>query len=282
MSGSINYAYLLSGADGAGTDSLLSTLYGTGQTAATFSNPLAALRTAEKDQTRDIALTAKQSDVARDIAGFKAAVAKAKTPADLLKNPTVMKVLLTANGMEDQIPYSALAQRALLSNTHVANNLANTLNVIDSRWKPMVQTYDFATQGLKVLSKPQVLSTVTNAYAEIIWRKSLDATTPGLSNAISFRARAASVSSADQILGDPVLRDVITVGLNIPREIAFQSVSTQEKVITTHLDLKKLKDKHFVDTLTQEYLLNKSNSAAQLGAGFSLDQLATRANGLVV
>ena len=282
MSGSIDYSSLFPSSSSYGTPSLLDTLYGTGgSTATSGAASLAALRTAELNETKQVAVTARQADVARDIAAFRKAVATAKTPADLLKNPTALKVLLTANGLADQNDFTALAQKALLSNTKTPNSLITKLS--DTRWKPVVQTYDFANKGLAVLKNAKTLDTIANGYAEVAWRKSLDATTPGLSYALDFRSRASSIKSVDQILGDGTLREVITMALGIPKQIAFQGLPAQEKAISTRLDLTKLTDKHFIDSLTQQYLLNKANEANANGTGTpSLDQLAARAGGLVI
>ena len=281
----MNYAVLFSSlTDGTSPSAtLLGTLYGTtpGQGLGA-ANPLRALQTAELNETKDIAQTAKDPAVARDLAAFKSAVAGAKDAASLLKNPTVMKVLLTANGLSDQIPYTALATKALLSDATNSASLVSKLNAADSRWKPVTQTYDFAHKGLTVLRQSGVLASVVNAYAEVTWRQSLDATTPGLSSALDFRSRASTVKNADQVLGDPILRDVITTALGIPQQIAFQDLTAQEHAINTRLDFSKLTDKHFVDTLTQQYLLNKANAANPQSSQPALDQLSTRLTGLIV
>ncbi len=281
MSGSIDYTALFGSGGSGPSDGLLSALYGTGGGGGMV-NPAQALRSAETNQTRDVAVTARQPAVARDVAAFRAAVTKANTPAALLKSPAVLKVLLTAGGLSDQIDYPALAQRVLVSNATDARSLVNRMSATDPRWKTLTQTYDFANQGLSVLRRADVLTRVANAYAEVSWRHSLDATTPGLSNALAFRAQAATVTSVDQILGDPVLRDVITTALSIPKQIAFQSIPAQERAVATRLDLAKLRDRHFVDTLTQTYLLNKANDGTQKNAPATLDQVANRSAGLVV
>jgi hypothetical protein len=243
------------------------------------SDPLQALQVAEKNQTQEVAQTAKQPEVARDIAAFRAAVAHAKTPADLLANPTALKVLLTANGLGDQVQFTALAQKALLSNPADSNALVNKLS--DTRWKTTAQTYDFATKGLAVLQNPQVQDSIANAYAEITWRQSLDATTPGLSNALVFCAQAASITSADQILGDPVLRDVVTTALGIPLQIAFQDLGAQEKAITSRVNIADFQKPNFVTGFIDRYLLAKKQaSAGQITP--TLDSLAVQARGLVV
>ncbi len=281
MSGSINYSILFPTAGGVGGSDLLGTLYGSsGGTRATATSALAALQNAEKNQTRLVAVTAKQPDVARDIAAFQTALASAKTPSDLLNNPVARKVLLTANGLGSFADSAALARQALLSDPQDNKSLVNRLT--DTRWKSVAQTYAFATKGLAVLKHPATQATLANAYAEVKWRESLDATTPGLSNALTFRAGAANVTSTLQILGDSVLRDVVTTALDIPKQIAFQEIPAQERAISTRVDLAKLKDKHFVESFTQQYLMKKAQQAAGTNIQASFDQLAMKAAGLVV
>ncbi len=197
----------------------------------------------------------------------------------LLQNPAVLQVLLTANGLGDQAQYPALAQKALTSDPSDPNSLVNQLS--NTAWLSAAQTYQFATKGLAIIQQPQVIATITNAYAEETWRQSLDATTPGLSNALSFRQEASGITSVDQILGDPVLRTVVTTALGIPEQIAFQPLEAQERAISSQVDITRFKDPHFVESFVQQYLLaaNQTNAA---GSTPNLTSLAVQASGLVV
>ncbi len=265
------------------TASLLGAVYNTGTTGVGLSgqNPITALNNAETNQTQDIKATAAEPAVQRAVAAFTKAVQTATSPQQLLSNPTVMQVLMTANGLADQIPYTALAQKTLLSNANTAGSLVNQLT--DTRWKPVVQTYDFANKGLTVIQTPSVISTIANAYAEVTWRTSLDATTPGLSNALTFRQNARSVTNVDQILGDPVLRSVVTTTLGIPLQIAFQPLEAQQKAVTSLLDITKLQDPKFVQQFAQRYLIAMAQSAsANPATQPSMAALAVQAQGLVV
>jgi hypothetical protein len=246
---------------------------------ATGGDPLTALRLAEKNQTRDVARTEQQADVKRDIAAFRTAVGKAKDVASLLKSPAVLKVLLTANGLGDELDATALARQALTSDPSDSKSLVNRLS--DTRWKAVATTYQFATKGLAIISDPKAIATLTDGYAEVVWRKSLDATTPGLSDAMTFRERASNITSVDQILGDSLLRRVVTTTLNIPQQIAFQSIDAQERAITTRLDISKLKDPKFVDSFSKRYLL-AAQTPTDGSTGVSLLGLAVQARGLVV
>jgi Protein of unknown function (DUF1217) len=264
-----------------GADSLLTTFYGyAGQTNAVGQNPVTALASAEQDQSQDIKATAAEPAVKRAVDAFTAGVQNAKTVQQLLANPAVMQVLLTANGLADQIPYAALAQKTLQSNLSDPKSLANVLT--DTRWKTVAQTYDFADKGLTVIQQPKVISALADAYAEVTWRNSLDATTPGLSNALTFRKEASTITSVDQILGDPVMRTVVTTALGLPLEIAFQPLEAQEKAISTRLDITKLKDPKFVESFVQRYLLAANTNAAGAGTTQDLSTLAVQNQGLVV
>lgn len=257
----------------------LSVLYGgAASSGASSGNPILALIQAEQNQPKKIAAQAKQPDVQRDLAAFNKAVAGAKDVKSLLANPVVQKVLLTVNGLADQIGYTALATKALLSKPGDPKSLANVLP--NTAWKAAAATYDFADKGLTVLRNPKVLATMASAYAEISWRKSLDATTPGLSDALTFRDQAASVTKADDILGNPVLRRVVTTTLGIPLEIAYQTLNAQENAITSKVDIKQFKNKNFVESFVKRYLVAAAGSTAQ--ASPTREQLAVQAFGLVL
>ena len=250
------------------SNNLLATIYGTssGTSTPVATDPLQALAQAEANSTKDIAQEEAQPQVARDLAAFRAAVASAKTPEQLLQNPTVLKVLLTANGLGDQVSYTALAQKALLSNTNQTSSLADQLP--NTAWKTAASTLDFANKGLSVIQNTSVLDTIASGYAEVLWRTSLDTTTPGLSNALTFRSEASTITSADQILADPALRSVVLTALGIPAQIAEQDIGTEENAITSRLDISQFKDPKFVEQFAQRYLIenNLSNSDSTTSA----------------
>ena len=262
------------------SDSLLSILYAAPGSSTASSDPIAALKSAEASSTQDIAQTAAQPSVARDIATFRTQVANATSAAALLQNPTVLKVLLTANGLADQVQYPVLATKALLSNPDDANGLANKLD--DSSWKATTALYDFANKGLAVLQNPKVIDTLANGYAEVLWRNSLDQTTPGLSEALTFRSQASTITSALQILGDATLRSVVTTALGIPEQIAFQDLDAQQAAISSKVNISRFQDPQFVESFTQQYLLAAQQAASSSNTTPSLDSLAISAQGLIV
>ena len=265
MSGIISgmdYSLLFGGNDSSDASNLINTIYNGASGGAGSTDPLTALQTAEQNKTADIAQEAKDPTVARDIAAFQRGIAKDKTIQDALANPDVLKVLLTANNLGNSIGFTALAQKALMSDPNDTNSLANQLAATNSAWLTAAKTFDFAKNGLTGLQNPQVQASLANAYAQIRWEQSLDQQTPGLSSAMQFQSQAASITNVDQILGDPVNRDVVLTALNIPLQIAYQDLKGQESAVTSKLDIGQLQHPQFVKALIQQYLLNKTQTAS--------------------
>ncbi len=280
MSGSFNYLSSLFSASSGADDPLLDAIYGIGSSSPA-QNPVTALTSAEQNQTQDVKATAAQPTVSQAITAFTQAVKSATSVAQMLANPAVMNVLLTANGMSDQIGYTALATKALTSNLSDTNSLANTLT--DTRWKTVATTYNFATNGLKSIQTPAAIASIANAYALATWQTTQDSVTPGLTKALSFKTSASTITTVDQILGDPTMRAVVTTALGIPQEIAFQSLNAQEDAISTRVDIKQFQDPKFVETFIQRYLINNSaNAASSSSSTPDLTSLAIQGQGILV
>ena len=218
---------------------------------------------AEAGRSKGIAREAREPGIAHDVAAFRKAVASAKDLKALLADPQARKVLLTANGLADQVDYPGLATKALLSDPADPKSLANRLP--DKRFLSAAKTYDFAKSGLEILRQPRVLAAIADGYAEVAWRKSLDVNTPGLSAALDFHQRAGSITSTLQILGDATLRRVVTTALGLPLQIAVQPLEAQQAAIASRLDITKFKDPKFVASFTQRYLNAAAQNAAAAG-----------------
>jgi hypothetical protein len=284
----IDYSLLFSNSSST-TDivnSMLTTLYSSASsapsgTAVSTGNPITDLKLAQANQAADVAKEAKTPQVSRDIAAFQQGIANAKDIQTALSNPNVMKVLLTANGLSSYITEPALARKALLSDPNQSNSLVNQLG--DTNLLETTKSFDFAKNGLAALQNPKVISTLSDGYAEALWRQSLEKATPGLSNALAFLNQASSIKSVDEILGDRVNRAVVLTALGIPQWVAFQSLNAQEQAVSSRLDVKKFQDPTFVTSITDQYLLMmQQQSQASAGSSTDLATLAVQAGGLVV
>ena len=276
-SSTINYALLFqsSSSTNAAT-SILQALYGGTQASTTGTSsldPIDALKLAQANQTADIANEAKTPTVALQIAAFTKAVQSATSVKALLTNPNFLTVFLTANGLGASVNETALAQQALSSNPADSNSLANQLSTTNSAWLSTAQTYNFYANGLAAIQNPKVLSTITNGYAEVLWRQSLDQQTPGLSNALYFLANAASLTSPDEVLGNSVARTVVTTAFGIPQQLAYQPLQAQEQAISNVLDFSKLTSPKYVQSITDQYLVQLQAGASSSASSSSITSL---------
>jgi len=284
----INYSLLFSTQSASDIDaSMISTIY-SGSSSSTpttdfvsSGNPMTDLTLAQQEETQGVAEVKQQPQVADAINAFTTAVTNATSIQSALENPDVQKVLLTANGLSSYIGDTALAQKLLLSDPTDPNSLVQQFG--DATWLNTVATYNFAQNGLAELQNPQVISALTDGYAEVEWRNSLDQATPGLSNALAFLSQAGSIKSVDDILDNMTNFEVITTALGIPEQIVNQDTTAQESAITSRLDISKLQDRGYVTSLADQYLLTmQENKASSSGSGTDLTSLAIQASGLVV
>ena len=86
----------------------------------------------------------------------------------------------------------------------------------------------------------------------------------------------------DQVLGNPINWEVVLTALGIPQQIAYQDLTAQENAVSSRLDITKLQDPTFVNSMTDQYLLAKQQQTQSTSATPSLDALAIQASGLVV
>jgi hypothetical protein len=260
----IDYNLLFSpGGTSNASAAILSALYNTAPVSATgfasTGDPLLDLKLAQANQTTDTAKEAQVPQVSEAIAAFTKAVKSATSIQSALSNPNVQQVLLTASGLSNYIGETGLVQKAFLSDPSNPTSVVNQIG--DSTLLATVQSYNFAKNGLSELQNPKILSTLTNGYAEVMWRESLNQATPGLSNALDFISQASSIKSVGDILDNATNFFVITGALGIDPDIAYQDQSAQERAIAaSSLDIAKLQNPAYVTSLTDQYLVSQQEN----------------------
>ena len=261
----VNYSLLFSPAGSlpSASAAILNALYNTAPTSTTgfasTGDPLLDLKLAQTDQTADTAKEAQVPQVAQAITAFTSAIKNATSIQSALGNPNVQQVLLTASGLSNYIGETGLVQKAFMSDPSDPNSLVNQLG--GGTLLSTVQTYNFAQNGLAELQNPKIQATLTNGYAEIMWRQSLNTATPGLSNALDFISQASSITSVSDVLNNATNFFVITGALGIDPDIANQDLSAQQSAIAaSSLDIPKLQNPAYVTSLTDQYLINQQES----------------------
>ncbi len=208
----------------------------------------------------------KQASVQQKIAYAKDVVAKAKDVDELLNNRKFMEFALSAFGLESEIDKKGLLKKVLMSDLNNIDSLANRMN--DARYQDMTRTLRFKDFGVEGPRTPGVMDGLAARYIKNEFEKSQGNASPGLREALYFKENASKINSPWAILGDKVLREVVTTTLGIPKELAIQGVEAQAAYLTSKVDIEKFKDKRFVETFIQRYLTTRDQeTATSNGAG---------------
>lgn len=211
-------------------------------------------------EERALARLSKDPQVSRQMAQFTAAVQKAPDLRTALRDPRVQQVVLTALGLPDAVGQTGLALRALTADPAATDGLLARLP--DKRWRGAAEALRLDKRGLEALRDPKVQASLAEGLKRAAWRQELDTAQPGISDALLFEERAGNAKTAYDVLGDPVLRRVVTGALGLPQQMAVQPVETQARAISSRLDLSKLQNPREVAKLAERYVLAAGSSGS--------------------
>ena len=214
------------------------------------------LRPGEENRALDRLATEPQQKRAMD--QFKRAVDRAPDLRTALRDSRVLQVITTALGIPEGANQAGLATRVLLSDLSDPRSLANT--IADRRWKAAAETLQLGTRGIAALRDGGIQTGLADGLRRAQWNQNLENEQAGLGDAVLFRERASAASTnIFAVLGDPIIRRVVTGALGLPRMIAIQSVETQARAVSSRFDIKKLEDPKEVQRLAERYLLSRAN-----------------------
>lgn len=250
----------------------LSSLYGLTSTASGSSTGdyAAAVNTLHKAkangaEAKGMAAEAKESGNTLAIERFKAAVSKAKTVDAALKDPRVMAFLLPALGLADKAGQEGIARKAFASDTTDKNGFLAKLG--SDTWTNAAKTLNLFIKGLEGLTDPAVQKSLVDGYLRYQWRTSLDEQTPGISKALYFEEQASSMKGVYDVLGNSVVREVITDAYGIPQEIAVQSLEAQSAAVLKRIKLSDLQDSKKTEKIAERYVMSQAGTASTALSG---------------
>lgn len=234
---------------------------------------LALFRRSVDREQQDIARIEKDPVTQRDMRALDQAVAQAKNPGDLLRNPRSLRLLLEAVGLGDQAANGGLARKALMSDLKDKQSLANRLP--DQRWRSAAQRLDFVASGLAKLRDPAVMEALKDGIVQSRRITAISAQSQAVADALYVRDlpqdKPPKPPSLFAVLGDKVMRRVATTVAGLPLELALQSVEAQARTLGARFDPAQFTDPKRRDALINRYLvvssLTQAGSQGPGGAG---------------
>jgi hypothetical protein len=212
------------------------------------------------EEARALDRLAREPTQQRAMEQFRRAVDRAPDIRAALRDPRVLQVVATAMGIPEGGQQPGLALRALLQDPGARESLVNRLP--DRRWKAAAEALRLDQRGLGALRDPAVQARLQDGLLRARLREQLEASQPGLGDAQLFRDTAAAADGPFAVLGNPVLRRVVSGALGLPKQIAIQPVETQARALQARLDLDKLKNPKEVQRLAERYLISRAREQA--------------------
>jgi hypothetical protein len=188
-----------------------------------------------KDPAKQIDKFAKNKDVQRDIDYFKKNIGKFETVEDLLKDRRATRVLLSAYGLQDEAVNGLGRIKKVLTEDPTSDN-ALSRKLADSRFAAMAKDLRL-DQGMDNLKSGSFIAKLEQKYIQNEFEIALGNIDPTLRQAAYFARNITNANEVYGILGDKVLREVVTAALNLPKQLALQPVDTQARAITSRLKI---------------------------------------------
>ena len=198
---------------------------------------LASFKMLVKTRNTQLDVFAKQAKMLKDAEYFKNKIAKIETPEQLVKDRRLLTIVTSAFGLDGEEKYGGKIRKILESDLKDPNSFAN--RQVDPRFKQMAEAFKFKEFGSFYLKQNFFMNDVLNRYVRNEFEKSLGQKNPALREAAYFLRTIGDVKDTYQILGDKVLRSIVTTALGLPPEIANQSIEKQKALIDAKLDVKK-------------------------------------------
>lgn len=229
---------------------------------------LSSVDTYRKYERDGVKLEARFKDnreVKREVDYFKSAIAKVKSVDDLFKDHRLVSFLTSATNLAGEEQYPGKMKRILSES--VDNKNAVMYRLSDKRYSQAAESLRL-DQGLDKVKSAQ--NDIISAYQKNQYEASVGNENLAVREARYFEQHAGDVNSVWEVLGDPILRKVVTKTLGVPERIAFQPLETQAKALTDRVDLSKLKDANFRDKFIKRFLTQNDMEQWQAG-GASTD-----------
>ena len=219
-----------------------------------------------KDATKLEQRFEKTSGVQKDIDYFNKAVDKLKTVDDLFKDQRLVSFLAKALNLSGEEQYPGKMKRILTEKVDDKNAVMNRLS--SKQYKNAAESLRLGESGLDRLKLNGTKESLVYGYKNAKFEESIGQENLAVRQARYFEKYAATAANSPyNVLGDPILREVVTYTLGLPKQIAVQPVETQAKAITDRVDIKKFSDPKFRENFIKKFLNKHDLEDAQAGTG---------------
>jgi Protein of unknown function (DUF1217) len=224
-----------------------------------------------KDLTKSLARTAKQTDVQRDTDYYNKHIGDIKSIDAFMKNDRIYRYAMKAYGLEDMIFAKAMIRKVLEGGIEDEKSYANKLT--DPRFKALAKAFDFKALGAATTATEAAQKQTVDAFVRQKLEANAGDQNEGVRLALYFQRKASSVTSPYGILADKALLKVYQTAFDVSPLTSAQSIETQAATVKKLLDIKDLQDPKKIEKIIQKF--TAKYDIANAGATGAYDPVAT-------
>ncbi|MEX1035138.1 MAG: DUF1217 domain-containing protein [Sneathiella sp.] len=205
-----------------------------------------------------------QPTVARDIDTFKEKIGEIKSVDDLMKNRTILTMVLSAFQLESEINKPAMVRKILTENPADKESLVNRL--VEPRWAKLASVMYGLNSNPDFFQNQSNVDAILAGYKTNEFEKFEGENADGIREALYFKRIAGDVDKLSQIMADKTLMHVVRVSLGLPESFQSLSYTQQRDRLEKHVDIADFKDPEKIDKIIQRFLvyteINNSDPAS--------------------
>lgn len=196
-----------------------------------------AWKVLSKDPNKYMDRFAKNKNVQKEIEYFNKKSPSFETVDDLMKDRRALQYLLDSYGLGSEINNAGRIKKILTEDPTDPNALVNKL--VDNRFKTMANSLRL-DQNLNKIKLSVSLETLEGKYIQNEFEEALGEQDTALRQAAYFARNVGGIENVYNLMGDQILRNVVTSTFNLPDQLAIQPIETQARVIAQRIDVTKL------------------------------------------
>ncbi|WP_334129909.1 DUF1217 domain-containing protein [Sneathiella sp.] len=222
-----------------------------------------------------------QPSVTRDMTTFREKIGEVRSVDDLMKNRTLLTMVLSAFQLESEIDKPAMVRKILTEDPADKKSLVNRL--VEPRWTKLAT----ALQGLKsdpeFFQKEANINAILAGYRTNEFEKYEGEKADGVREALYFKRMAGGVETLSQIMADKTLMHVVRVGLGLPESFQSLEYAQQRDRLEKQINIEDFKDPEKIEKMIQRFLIYTeiNNTDATANPILSLFQPINRDGGFI-
>lgn len=172
--------------------------------------------------------------IARDAERFSARIAEAGRAQDLVSDRSLLRVALTAFGLEGEIDKRAFLRAVLESDATDRESFANRL--VDKRYRDFANAFGYGSVLGPRVAEPGFATEILQAYKARAFEAAVGESDPAMRLALNARRELAEYAASSDpdgaawysAMGDRPVRRVLEQGLGLPESFAQLDVDRQQ------------------------------------------------------